>query len=730
VNVRRELLHILEQAHSLAPILEAATRVVANRLDADRCSAFLIDEEGELARYAADTQDAARRDDDEMRRLASEVVAARHGIAQRGATVSLLASPLLLRDRMLGALVLLRSGHAEFAATDVETLTTACAQLVGIIENARIIDALDRGQRPTVRAPHGLTAAESTDGERILRGVGASPGIAIGAAVFRGAFVVGAAARAPAGPASAERQRVRTAIEKTRNDLLRIQIAAAREIDEEHALIFASHLLLLNDSMLLDRIDHEITSGMSAPVAVDDVLDEFETRLRLVPDPYLQEKTEDIADLRSRLLGHMLDTGDRALLGRRVVLSSSIRPSLVIELKAEGAQALVAEVGGATSHGVLLARAMGIPAVTGITDMLTAVSPADRLIVDGTTGVVVVRPSEDTVARYEREHRRAEQGRTEFAKFRDVLARTADGVRVELQANIGVASDILVARDNGAEGIGLYRTEFPFIVRDAFPTLEEQARIYRKAYELFPNGRINFRILDLGGDKFVAGSSIAMARSAFHGYRSIRVLFDHPDVLRDQVQALALAAGDRPLHILIPMVTSIEDLRRAKAIIAEALAAIDGRQAQRTPEIGAMIEVPAAVEIAGDIAKQVDFLSIGTNDLMQYALVVDREDARMAPLSDPYHPAILRMVARVIAAARNAGKTVGVCGEIAVRPDMALALMALGIDSLSVVPTAIPELKQALARLRLAPLQQAIADILALPDALSIAAALREVCAA
>jgi signal transduction protein with GAF and PtsI domain len=223
---------------------------------------------------------------------------------------------------MMGALVLLRSGHAEFAATDVETLTTTCAQLVGIVENARIIDALDRGQRPTLRPPHGSTGAESRDGERILRGVGASPGIAIGAAVFRGAFVVDAAAQAPAGPASAERRRVRTAIEKTRNDLLRIQIAAAREIDEEHALIFASHLLLLNDSTLLDRIDREITSGVSALVAVDDVLGEFEARLGLVPDPYLQEKTDDIADLRSRLLGHMLDTGDRALVGRRVVLRS------------------------------------------------------------------------------------------------------------------------------------------------------------------------------------------------------------------------------------------------------------------------------------------------------------------------------------------------------------------------------------------------------------------------
>lgn len=730
MNLRRELLHILEQTHSLASILEAATRLIASRLDADRCSAFLVDPQGELTHYGTDAGVKGAGDDEAMARVAAEVVATRHRVARQGVTNSTLATPLLLRDRMMGALVLLRSDHAEFTASDVETLATTGAQLVGIVEIARIIDALDQGERPMVEPSLGASSIEPTDGEQILRGVSASPGIAIGAAVFRGAILIGAAAAVPAGPAPAERLRLRTAIEKTRNDLLRIQVAAAREVDEEHALIFASHLLLLNDPTLLDRIDRQISSGISAPAAADNVLEEFEERLRLVPDPYLREKSDDIADLRSRLLGHMLATSDRTVIGRRVVLSNSIQPSLVMELKAEGAQALVAQVGSATSHGVLLARAMRLPAVTGISEKLTAVAPGNCVIVDGTAGVVVVRPTESTLAHYVDEQRRADQMRTEYAKFHDVPGQTADGARISLYANVGVASDLVVARDNGAEGIGLYRTEFPFIVRDAFPTRDEQVRIYRKSYELFPAGRINFRILDLGGDKFVSGSSVKTARNAFHGYRSMRVLFDHPDVLRDQVQALALAAEGRPLRILIPMVTSLEELRRTKAMISEALDAIDGPQAQHAPQIGAMIEVPAAVEIAGEIAKHVDFLSIGTNDLMQYALVVDREDARMASLSDPYHPAILRMIARVVAAAREAGKTVGVCGEIATRPDVALALIALGIDSLSMVPTAIPELKQALAGARLAPLRNAIGGILALPDSLAIASALREAFAA
>ena len=660
MSVTEDLLHIVEQAHSLARILDAAARVIAERLRVDACFVFLLDEHGDLVRSAVDGFDSpwrSERADAEADSIAAQVTAERRVATAHGETTSLLASPMLVRDSIVGALVLQSAGRRNFSAEDIRALATTCAQLAGIIENARIIDALDRGERPVPQGSPRPLFTEPQDGERKLTGVGASPGVAIGAALFRGAYRLDLSARdLPAGEPADERARVRTAIEKTYNDLSRVQVAAAHEIDEEHALIFASHLMLLNDPALLENIDQRIARGMSAPLAIDAALDEFETRLRLVPDAYIRERIDDVDDLRSRLLDHVLDSESRARFGAGVVLTSRIPPSLVIELKTEGAQALVTESGGATSHGVLLARAMGIPVVTGIADMLPSVRPGDRLIVDGTAGVVVVRPSADTVRRYEEERLLAERTRTEHAKFRNVLARTSDGVRVMLHANVGVASDLTIARENGAEGIGLYRTEFPFIVRDSFPTREEQVRIYKKAYEVFPAEPICFRLLDLGGDKFVAGGYVATQRSAFQGYRSIRVLFDHPDVLRDQVQALALAAADRPLRILIPMVTSIEELRRLKTIIARALDEIEEPLAQRAPEIGAMIEVPAAVELAADIAKEADFLSIGTNDLMQYTLVVDREDSRMAKMSDPYHPAILRMIARVAAAARASEK--------------------------------------------------------------------------
>jgi len=265
-------------------------------------------------------------------------------------------------------------------------------------------------------------------------------------------------------------------------------------------------------------------------------------------------------------------------------------------------------------------------------------------------------------------------------------------------------------------------------VRDGFPTPDEQTRIYGKAYDAFPAAAITFRLLDLAGDKFVSARGPAAAQDAFHGYRSIRVLFDHPHVLRDQVQALALAAGARALRILVPMVTSLQELLRIQAMTARAIDGIVEDECQRRPSFGAMIEVPGAVEIVEDLAPHVDFFSIGTNDLIQYALVADREDARMAPARDPYHPAILRMIRRVIAAAHRAGKPVSVCGEMAARPDLALALVALGADTLSVAPAVVPELKQAIASARLAPIIAAMDAVLQSPDGPTLQTALGAVC--
>jgi phosphotransferase system enzyme I (PtsP) len=713
---------LVARSPSLEDLLESAVAMITQELKAYACSLFLLDEVTSRLMLRASVGASSPEGESGPAVAARTAAEGLAGLAlsqmlpeaREGQSSSLLAVPMALRGRPIGVLVVQATGRAPFAAADIQALFSVAAQMVGVVENARVLEALGRGHvlvAPAARGDVGRPA-----GEYVVRGIAASPGVAIGAAVFRRAFPRAHGPAPTTGDKAAEQARLRDAFEMTRNDIASIQSSAARDLGEEHALIFASHLLMLADPTLHQRVDRALSTGMSATEAIEAAFGEIADRLRAAGDPYLRERVEDVDDLHGRLIGHLARRAGPASLHAQVVVAPRIAPSLAMEMKAHSARGIVAELGGETSHGVLLARSLGLPAVTGAEGIMEQTEAGDVIVVDGTEGMVVVRPTPETLGRYEEKVREETRRRTEFARFRERPATTADGARVTLLANVGFGADIALARDNGAEGIGLYRTEFPFIVRDGFPTREEQVRIYRKAYDAFSGASITFRLLDLAGDKFVSSRGPAAAHGAFHGYRSIRVLFDYPHVLRDQVQALALAARALPLRILVPMVTSLQELLRIQAMTAEAIEGIGEGEVQRRPSFGAMIEVPGAIEIVEDLAPYVDFFSIGTNDLIQYALVADREDARMAPARDPYHPAVLRMIRRAIAAAHRAGRPVTVCGEMASRPDLALALAALGADALSVAPALIPELKQALSSASLAPIAAAMASILQSPD--------------
>ncbi len=730
MKIADKLLGVFGCSRSFDELLGFAVANIAHEMAADSCSIFLFDPSTRSLQLRASSGQPAGH--------ATAALAAAEGLAGTALTQmlpetkdhdsgSVLAVPMALRGQPIGAIVVQTTQRGPYTAEQIQVLFEVASQMVGIVENARVFKTL-AGGKDLEKKPGGPEGrGERHDGEQVLHGVAASPGIAIGRAVLRRAYAK-QPAQQPSGPHddAAERVRVRDAFEKTRNDVARIRDAAARDLGEEHALIFTSHLVMLGDPALHERIEEVVASGLAAPAAIDAALGEFADRLRTVGDPYLQDRVEDIDDLHSRLADHLVLDGRGGSLGTQIVVSPHVAPSLVMETKAQGAHGIVAELGGTTSHGVLLARSLGIPAVTGVDDIVRRIDPGDVVVVDGSAGIVVVRPTPETLARFEKRAQDVERLRTEFAKYRHVPARTADGVDVSILSNVAFGADLALAKENGAEGVGLYRTEFPFIVRGGFPTRDEQVRIYRKAYDAFPQGPINFRILDLAGDKFVSTRGAAAARGAFHGYRSIRVLFDYPHVLRDQVQAFALAAGRRPLRILVPMVSSVDELLRVKQMTLEAIEQVVEPGARGTLQFGAMIELAAAVEITADLAAHVDFFSIGTNDLIQYTLVIDREDPRMTSVNDAYHPAILRIIRRVISAAHHAHKPVTVCGEMAARADLALALVALGADALSVAAPEIPGLKRSLARASIGPLAEQIDRVLACPDGLALQAALRE----
>jgi len=722
-----ERLSLVVETHVHGQVLDAASKTIAEEVGADSCSIFLLEPARAGLHLRAGFGHLAL--SDALKRAAQAVASESldHARAARAEAPPhwLLAVPMIKRAHPLGAVVAHASAH-PFSAEQERTLGAIASHLVGIVESTRFVEAVDNpdavGEYVTPKDRY----SGAVSGEIVLQGTPASPGIAIGTAIFRRAFPRELARRdAPSRGKVSERQRVRDGFEKTRNDIVKLQAMATGDLGEDQALIFSSHLMLLRDPVLLARIEDGIERGKTAAGAIEAAIDEFERRLRGVRDPYIQERVEDLEDVCSRILGHVMISTSPSPLLAQVVFSPRVAPSLVMEIKARGAAGIVAEGGGTTSHGAVLARSLGVPAVTGIPHAMRAASPGDEVIVDGTSGRVVVRPSAESLERYTREAEDVERRRTEFLRYRERLPETADGVRIRIQANVALGADIALAKENRADGIGLYRTEFPFIVREGFPTRDEQVEIYRKAYDAFPEGPIAFRLLDMAGDKFVPTTGVGPSSSAFHGYRSIRVLYDHPELIRDQVQAFAIAAGERPLRILIPLVSSLDDVFRLKVIIAHAIGELSGTEVQRRPQIGVMIEVPAAVELAADLAAEVDFLSIGTNDLIQYTLAVDREDSRMSSPRDAYHPAILRMLKRTVLAVHSAQKEVSVCGEMAARPDLAAYLVAIGVDALSVSPRTIPELKQALAGVQVKPLALAAGAIAACRTATETEVAIR-----
>ncbi|HET7539602.1 MAG TPA: phosphoenolpyruvate--protein phosphotransferase [Polyangiaceae bacterium] len=702
------LVHLVSQAKTPRQILELAMRAIAIDLGARSCRLFVHKNSERLVQTESFGVQADIEDTGDAERVARKAMESVLPCMADTPAARWLAVPLVSRARRLGALVIERSARDQaFAEDESSRFLAVASRVVELLESANLLEVL----RGSMAAEPAISSREC--GEEELQGVAASPGIAIGVVSFRQAFPSELARRETrVGDEALERERLRDALQKTENDLLRLQSLAASELGEDEALIFGAHLLLLRDPIVIQKTEDGISKGLSAAAAADGVFLEIAQQLRQVRDPYLQQHAGDIDDLRSRVLGHLIHVKAPASFPGNVVVTPDLSPSIVMELKVLGATGVASEHGGTTSHGALLARALGVPAVVGVAGLISRVLAEDVLVLDGDNGRVIMRPSPDTLRDYTGRAAAEAQRRAEFSRYRDLPSRTADGAPFKLVANVALGADLDVAVANGAQGIGLYRTEFAFIARDGVPSRDEQVRIYGKAYAAFPDAPITFRILDLAGDKFLPPGGPQVAISAFHGYRSIRVLFDYPHILRDQVQAFALAAKGRPLRILVPMVSSLEELQSIKQLALSALAQPPNAHGSTVPSFGAMIEVPAAVELVADLASEVDFFSIGTNDLIQYLLVVDREDPRLSSPHHAFHPALWRMLQRVIATAHAAGREVSVCGEMAARPEAAIALVALGVDTLSVTPRAIPELKQKLSQVNLEQLRLGIGELL------------------
>lgn len=564
-----------------------------------------------------------------------------------------------------------------------------------------------------------------------FKGLPASPGIAIGPIwIYRPTETV--VERHTVADPTAEWVRLQVAIAKARTQLQALEARARENIGEDEAEIFAAHQLFLSDDDLLVELRTVLrTQRLNAEAAVEDAFENQARALEALEEEYFRARAADVRDVSRRVLRCLQDREDGSggvMREPSIVVADDLTPSDTVQFERANLLGLVTLKGGPTSHTAILARGLGIPAVVSVPAHIEDLHNGSLLILDGSTGELRVGPTLADLNRYkvrQAEWEARRQGQLEAAHAPAV---TTDGHAVEVVVNIGGAEDARLGIENGAEGVGLFRTEFLYLDRETMPTESEQVAAYRSAFKVMAGKTMVVRTLDIGGDKSVPYLGLEHEPNPFLGWRAIRMIRERPDVLEDQMRALLVAASetDTKLHIMLPLVSSVGEVERAREIMAGVVSALTA-EGRRPPEykFGIMIEVPAAAVQADAFAPLVDFFSIGTNDLTQYTLAVDRGNERVAAIASPYHPAVLRLVKMTIDAAHAQGKWVGMCGELAGDELAVPLLLGLGLDEFSMVPAAIPAVKAAIRRWDLPKCRDVAAHCLSLPQATDIRTYLR-----
>ncbi len=567
--------------------------------------------------------------------------------------------------------------------------------------------------------------------EQVLRGLSAAPGVAVGPAYLLQRGVAKVPKYAIADP-EAELARLAAAIDATRSQIEALRDEVARRLGESEAAIFDAHLLVLEDAMLVGEVERRVRRRkLNVDHLFSVVAERYIKAIARIDDDYLRERAGDIRDVTGRVLDNLLGLGRGGRAGEpSVIAAADLTPSDTASLPADEVLALATEGGSRNSHSAIMARALEVPAVVGVHGLVAALAEGDLVVVDGDAGEVVIHPSPATLerARSAAEARAARRARLIADDGRPDA--DEDGAPFLLQANIGGPDDLADARGMRAQGVGLYRTENLFLRLDGWPDEAAQAAEYAEVVRQAAGLPVTFRTLDIGGDKHLTGHE--PEANPFMGFRALRLCLERPEVFRPQLRAILRAAAHGPVSVMFPMVSGLAELRQAKARLAEAAAelAAEGVVPAAPVRVGAMIEIPSASVVADALAAECDFLSVGTNDLVQYLLAVDRGNDRVAPLYDPCHPAVLLTLRHIFASAANRGVPCGVCGELAADPGWAALLLGLGADSLSMTAAAIPEVRHVLRRTGRGSRESLAAACLRDGDPAATAARLREFAAA
>ncbi|MGG4546797.1 phosphoenolpyruvate--protein phosphotransferase [Rossellomorea marisflavi] len=553
----------------------------------------------------------------------------------------------------------------------------------------------------------------------LLNGIAASNGIAI-AKAYRLVEPDLSFEKKAVDNVEAEVSRFQDAISTSKTELEAIRDKAREDLGEDKAQIFEAHLLVLSDPELLTPIEDKVKSeNVNAEFALKETADMFVTMFESMDNEYMKERAADIRDVTKRVLSHLLGvqiSNPSMVTEEVIIIAEDLTPSDTAQLNRQYVKGFTTDIGGRTSHSAIMARSMEIPAVVGTKTVTSSVENGDLIIVDGLNGEVHINPTPEVVAQYKEEHARYEEQKAEWAKLVNEPTVSKDGEHVELAANIGTPNDLEGVKNNGGEGVGLYRTEFLYMGRDELPTEEEQFKAYKAVLEGMDGKPVVVRTLDIGGDKELPYLNLPKEMNPFLGYRAIRLCLDEQDIFRTQLRALLKASTFGNLKIMFPMISNLDEFRAAKAVLEEEKMALleNGVEVSDHIEVGIMVEIPSTAVMADVFAKEVDFFSIGTNDLIQYTMAADRMNERVSYLYQPYNPAILRLVKMVIDAAHKEGKWAGMCGEMAGDEIAVPILLGLGLDEFSMSATSILRARSQISKLSKAEMKEMAEHVLTL----------------
>ncbi len=609
---------------------------------------------------------------------------------------SFLGVPIMHRRKILGVLVVQQQDKRRFDASEEAFLVTVSAQLSGVVAHAKVVGGLD-----TLRGNKASAVS-------IFKGVPGAPGVALGRVL-----IIYPPADLDSIPdrlcedIGQEVERFQTALAAVRVSIQELDRKMASSLMAEERALFEVYLRMLDDHGLIGEIVARIRAGNWAQGALREVISEHVQAFKTMDDPYLRERMADIKDLGLRILAQLQkqqNVRELAVQDNTILVGEEIPTSVLVEQPLEKIAGICTVQGSSNAHMAIVARALGIPTVVGVSELPVTALDDTEVVVDGYQGRLYINPNKQLRKRYKDIIRDEKQYSAGLEAYCDLPAQTPDGHRLNIYVNTGLMVDVARSKDRGAEGVGLYRSEIPFMMRERFPSEEEQCAIYRYQLESFAPRPVTMRTLDIGGDKDLPYFPIEEDNPAL-GWRGIRVTLDHPELFMVQVRAMLKASrGLNNLQIMLPMVSSVFEIEEAQHLIHRALLEVEEelQESLPYPRIGIMVEVPAAMLQIMDMAQLVDFVSVGSNDLTQYLLAVDRNNPRVADIYNPYHPAILRSIKHLVDQVHAAGKPVGICGEMAGDPCTATLLLAMGFDSLSMSSSNLLRIKKLVCEMPLA----------------------------